>query len=184
MLRRTAPETIEPLFHSKYPLMKSKINSWFLDSSHQSLYQYTTVTGSIITSMLEYGTDPNSALVKFKYFRFVVTTVLLTALSYFLRLDYPIKFVTFRILTSRIFWAKHNVWSRIMYAPLPLKLYLAQLAFGLYWSLEKKVFEWIRSKMVEYEANEIVKNVPVNWGEDGDVDGEDGDVDGDDDVSD
>ena len=68
-----------------------------------------------------------------------------------------VKMVLYRSINSKITWSKHTIWSRILYAPLPLKLYIAQL-IGMGWEkVEGGVGGWCRDRMVEWEAEEIEK---------------------------
>lgn len=73
----------------------------------------------------------------------------------------PLGVTCVKLLTSATFWKQHLNWSRIIYAPLPAKIYFAQIAwaFGL-----AKVFSALehaaRESLIEAECDLIEFAVP------------------------
>ncbi|GMH49415.1 hypothetical protein TrRE_jg9173, partial [Triparma retinervis] len=52
-LYRTAPTSIEPLFHSKYPLTSSLLNPWFHPDKGLAQINHRTVKGALAKSVLD-----------------------------------------------------------------------------------------------------------------------------------
>lgn len=91
--------------------------------------------------------------------RAVITLSVVYMFSLITGLNKLLRIGVFKLIQSSIFWRLYSRWSRIYYAPLPLKLYLFQLAFQGYLKVEEKVGGRVREWMVEREGEGVEKGV-------------------------
>ena len=162
-LHRTSPAaTVLSLWHNKY-----NVDTWFSSHALDCIYQYNTPRGASLTIGLNFiqsllaPAKPSlaSSLILSPYSRFALTLGLLTTLSYLLKIEPLIKTFVIRLQTTELFWRTHQYWSRIVFAPLPLKIYLGQLVVGAWGGVEKKVGKIVWEYLVELETMEIEKGV-------------------------
>ena len=70
----------------------------------------------------------------------------------------PVRVVS-KMVQSNIFWKLYDKWSRIYYAPLPLKLYIFQLIYQFGGEGVEKVFGRVEEWLGEKEGERIEKGV-------------------------
>lgn len=160
-LRRTDTAKVEPMWHSKYAILRS----WFSDESEFSFLQHTGFRGFLLSNVL---LDLGGGIV----LRSLVVLSILTALVVSMpALEYMVN----RLLVSGPFWAKWISWRTFVHASLPLKLIMGQLAWKAtargFGKLEGK----IRDYVVDMESAMLEECVPltVGPGAELDDDGED-----------
>ena len=164
-LRRSDPSKVEPMWHSKYTILKS----WFSDESEYSLLQHTGIRGFILSNVL---LDHNGLRL------LLVVGVLSTLLTTLPIWDYMIH----KILISAYLWNKWQTWGRIAHAALPLKLLLGQMTWKFIAGSFAKLESTVRDKIVEYECAMLEESIPITVGKEANNDEEeDMSVDDDDD---
>lgn len=149
-LRRTDPTKVEPMWHSRYSILRS----WFSDNSEFSLLQHVGFKGFIISTLL---LDLGNGMV----LRSLLALGLVGALIVFMPV---LEYLVNRLLVSGVFWAWWPSWSRIARAALPLKLLIGQMAWkfvaGSFAKLENKVKEYV----VDMECEILEESVPLTVG--------------------
>eukprot|EP00978_Attheya_sp_CCMP212_P017145 scaffold45539_cov51-Attheya_sp.AAC.4 len=147
-LRRTDPSKVEPMWHSRYAILRS----WFSDSSEFSVSQHVGWEGFVVGSLL---LDSPMVL------RAILVTCTAMALITVLPL---LEFMVNRLIVSGLFWSKWKTWSRFVHAALPLKLLIGQMTWkfvtGSYITLETFVREYI----VEMECSLLQDSMPLTVG--------------------
>ena len=159
-LRRTDPTKVEPMWHSRYSILKS----WFADESEFSMLQHVGVKGFVVSSVL---LDGGNGLV-------LRSLLVMTVLSVIITLMPLLEFIVGRIIVSSQFWAQWTTWGRVVRAGFPLKLLLGQLAWKGVATAFSKMENNVREYIVDMECEILEESVPLTVGV----------VDSDDDVTD
>ena len=95
--------------------------------------------------------------------RAVLTTVLVLST---IALGRPLHFLAVRLLTSTMFWKQHLNWSRIVYAPLPAKLYFASIVWRrIIVSNFEAVEKLVRQTLIDMESELLEWAVVAEEGE-------------------
>lgn len=149
-LRRTDPAKVEPMWHSRYSILRS----WFADESEFSLLQHVGARGFLVSSILLDGANG-------MVLRSLLVLTVLSALVLFMPL---IEYVVGRIIVSAPFWAQWMTWGRIVRAGFPLKLLLGQLAWKGVANCFVKVENEVRDYIVDLECEILEDSVPVTVG--------------------
>ena len=174
-LRRTDPTKVEPMWHSRYSILKS----WFADESEFSMLQHVGVKGFLISSVL---LDGGNGLV-------LRSLLIMTVLSVIITLMPLLEFIVGRIIVSAPFWAQWTTWGRVVRAGFPLKLLIGQLAWKGVATTFGKLENNVREYIVDMECEILEESVPLTVGVDSveededvtsDVESEDDIVDGED----
>lgn len=116
-LRRTDPTKVEPMWHSRYSILKS----WFSDESEFSILQFVGWKGFLVSSVL---LDMGKGMVLRALLSVGVFGILITLMPL---LEYLIT----RILVSSLLWMRWKSWGKIVHAALPLKLLIAQVRYKI-----------------------------------------------------
>lgn len=161
-LRRTDTAKVEPMWHSKYAILRS----WFSDESEFSFLQHTGFRGFLLSNVL---LDLGGGIV----LRSLVVLSILTALIVSMpALEYMVN----RLLVSGPFWAKWISWRTFVHASLPLKLLMGQVAWKAtargFGKLEGK----IRDYVVDMESAMLEECVPLTVGPGAEIDDDDEDA--------
>jgi len=161
-LRRTDPTKVEPMWHSRYSILKS----WFSDESEFSMLQHVGVKGFLVSSVL---LDGGNGLVLRSLLIMTVLTVIITLMPL-------LEFIVGRIIVSAPFWAQWTTWGRIVRAGFPLKLLLGQLAWKGVATAFSKLESNVREYIVDMECEILEESVPLTVGVDS-IDEADGESD-------
>lgn len=158
-LRRTDPTKVEPMWHSRYSILKS----WFADESEFSMLQHVGVKGFLVSSVL---LDGGNGLV-------LRSLLIMTVLSVIITLMPLLEFIVGRIIVSAPFWAQWTTWGRVVRAGFPLKLLLGQLAWKGVATAFGKLENNVREYIVDMECEILEESVPLTVGVDAMEDEED-----------
>lgn len=158
-LRRTDPTKVEPMWHSRYSILKS----WFADESEFSMLQHVGVKGFLVSSVL---LDGGNGLV-------LRSLLIMTVLSVIITLMPLLEFIVGRIIVSAPFWAQWTTWGRVVRAGFPLKLLIGQLAWKGVASAFSKLENNVREYIVDMECEILEDSVPLTVGVDAMEDEED-----------
>lgn len=155
-LRRTDTAKVEPMWHSKYAILRS----WFSDESEFSFLQHTGIRGFLLSNLL---LDLGGGIVLRSLVALSILTTLIVSMPV---LEYFVN----RLLVSGPFWAKWISWRTFAHASLPLKLIMGQLAWKAtargFGKLEGK----IRDYVVDMESAMLEECVPLTAGPGADED--------------
>lgn len=151
-LRRTDPTKVEPMWHSRYSILKS----WFADESEFSMLQHVGVKGFLVSSVL---LDGGNGLV-------LRSLLIMTVLSVIITLMPLLEFIVGRIIVSAPFWAQWTTWGRVVRAGFPLKLLLGQLAWKGVATTFSKLENNVREYIVDMECEILEESVPLTVGVD------------------
>jgi len=151
-LRRTDPTKVEPMWHSRYSILKS----WFADESEFSMLQHVGVKGFLVSSVL---LDGGNGLV-------LRSLLIMTVLSVIITLMPLLEFIVGRIIVSAPFWAQWTTWGRVVRAGFPLKLLLGQLAWKGVATTFSKLENNVREYIVDMECEILQESVPLTVGVD------------------
>ena len=165
-LRRTDPTKVEPMWHSRYSILRS----WFSDESEFSMLQHVGVKGFVISSVL---LDGGNGLV-------LRSLLIMTVMSAIITLMPLLEFIVQRIIVSAPFWAQWQTWGRIVRAGFPLKLLIGQLAWKGVATAFTKLENDIREYIVDMECDILEESVPLTVGDvvlEGDEDADDEEMD-------
>ena len=158
-LRRTDTAKVEPMWHSKYAILRS----WFSDESEFSFLQHAGFRGFLLSNLL---LDLGDGIVLRSL---VVLSILTTLIVSMPVLEYFVN----RLLVSGPFWAKWISWRTFAHASLPLKLIMGQLAWKAtargFGKLEGK----IRDYVVDMESAMLEECVPLTVGPGAEIDDKD-----------
>mmetsp|Transcript_23462 Transcript_23462/g.67605 ORF Transcript_23462/g.67605 Transcript_23462/m.67605 type:complete len:408 (-) Transcript_23462:15-1238(-) len=146
-LRRTDTAKVEPMWHSKYAVLRS----WFSDESQFSFLQHTGFRGFLLSNLL---LDLGGGIVLRSL---VVLSILATLIVSMPALEYFVN----RLLVSGPFWAKWISWRTFVHASLPLKLIMGQLAWKLTATGFGKLEGKIRDYAVDMESAMLEECVPL-----------------------
>ena len=161
-LRRTDTAKVEPMWHSKYAILRS----WFSDESEFSFLQHTGFRGFLLSNVL---LDLGGGIV----LRSLVVLSILTALIVSMpALEYMVN----RLLVSGPFWAKWISWRTFVHASLPLKLIMGQLAWKATARGFGKLEGQIRDYVVDMESAMLEECVPLTVGPGTEIDEDDEDA--------
>lgn len=149
-LRRTDPTKVEPMWHSRYSILKS----WFSDDSEFSLLQHVGLKGFFISSVL---LDGGNGMV-------LRSLLIASVLSVLLLLMPILEWVVGRVLVSAQFWSQWLTWGRIARAGFPLKLLIGQLVWKGVASSFSKMENAVREYIVDLECEILEECVPVTVG--------------------
>ena len=161
-LRRTDPTKVEPMWHSRYSILKS----WFADESEFSMLQHVGVKGFLISSVL---LDGGNGLV-------LRSLLIMTVLSVIITLMPLLEFIVGRIIVSAPFWAQWTTWGRVVRAGFPLKLLIGQLAWKGVATTFSKLENNVREYIVDMECEILEESVPMTVGVDSVEEEDDTDV--------
>jgi len=146
-LRRLSPPKVNPMWHDKFDVLKSL----FDPTSPANIAKYSD-GGSLIGAV-------ESGLLNIKGgVGCLVWGAILSALLVFSPILLALTRVTF---TSQPFWDQYNLWSRIVYAPLPLKIYLVQVLGRWAGGGVTKIIERVREGMVDRECERLDMGVQM-----------------------
>ena len=151
-LRRTDPTKVEPMWHSRYSILKS----WFADESEFSMLQHVGVKGFLVSSVL---LDGGNGLV-------LRSLLIMTVLSVIITLMPLLEFIVGRLIVSAPFWAQWTTWGRVVRAGFPLKLLLGQLAWKGVATAFSKLENNVREYIVDMECEILEDSVPLTVGVD------------------
>jgi len=151
-LRRTDPTKVEPMWHSRYSILKS----WFADESEFSMLQHVGVKGFLVSSVL---LDGGNGLV-------LRSLLIMTVLSVIITLMPLLEFIVGRMIVSAPFWAQWTTWGRVVRAGFPLKLLLGQLAWKGVATTFSKLENNVREYIVDMECEILEESVPLTVGVD------------------
>jgi hypothetical protein len=151
-LRRTDPTKVEPMWHSRYSILKS----WFSDESEFSMLQHVGVKGFLISSVL---LDGGNGLV-------LRTLLIIAVLSVIITLMPLLEFIVGRIIVSAPFWSQWTTWGRIVRAGFPLKLLIGQLAWKGVATAFTRLENDVREYIVDVECEVLEESVPLTVGVD------------------
>lgn len=170
-LRRTDPTKVEPMWHSRYAILRS----WFSDESEYSLLQHVGIKGFFVSSVL---LDGGNGMV-------LRSLLILSVLSALVLLMPLIEYVVGRIIVSAPFWSQWMTWGRIVRAGFPLKLLIGQLVWKGVATCFTKLENEVREYIVDLECEILEDSVPVTVGAGAEEedDGEEEDVIGEEDES-
>lgn len=158
-LRRTDTAKVEPMWHSKYAILRS----WFSDESEFSFLQHTGFRGFLLSNVL---LDLGGGIV----LRSLVVLSILTALI----VSMPaLEYIVNRLLVSGPFWAKWISWRTFVHASLPLKLIMGQLAWKATAQGFGKLEGRIRDYVVDMESAMLEECVPLTVGPGAEIDDDD-----------
>mmetsp|Transcript_61377 Transcript_61377/g.176664 ORF Transcript_61377/g.176664 Transcript_61377/m.176664 type:complete len:373 (-) Transcript_61377:31-1149(-) len=145
-LRREDPTKVEPMWHSKYSILKS----WFDPESEYSLLQHVGVQGFFLNALLQ-GYRLQMTL----FFTLMVVGVMfMPILEYFVN----------RFLVSSLVWTSYPRWYRFVHAALPLKIFMAQMAFGYAAKGFGKLSSFVKDMLVEWECSILEQSIPLTVG--------------------
>ena len=150
-LRRTDPTKVEPMWHSRYSILRS----WFSDESEFSMLQHVGVKGFVISSVL---LDGGNGLV-------LRSLLIMTVMSAIITLMPLLEFIVQRIIVSAPFWAQWQTWGRIVRAGFPLKLLIGQLAWKGVATAFTKLENDVREYIVDMECDILEESVPLTVGD-------------------
>mmetsp|Transcript_6385 Transcript_6385/g.13383 ORF Transcript_6385/g.13383 Transcript_6385/m.13383 type:complete len:438 (+) Transcript_6385:112-1425(+) len=158
-LRRTDPAKVEPMWHSRYAVLRS----WFSDESEYSFLQHAGVRGFLVSNvLLDLGRGiVLRSLVLFSLFAAVV--LVMPALEY----------ASNRVLVSAPLWARWYSWHRLVHAALPFKLLVGQIAWKQLARVFAKLEGTIRDYVVDMECGILEECVPLTVGPGAEIDEED-----------
>lgn len=143
-LRRIDPSNVEPLWYSQYAILKS----WFDSNSPYSLYSYLSPQAAVLSFLLD------SPMI-------YATSMALTIVFLFM-LTFPIwEAILTNALTSSGFWLQWPNWARVVHAPLPLKLFLGQLAWKSIAGVLGKLHTRVRNELIELECQLWEECIPL-----------------------
>jgi len=155
-LRRTDTAKVEPMWHSKYAILRS----WFSDESEFSFLQHTGFRGFLLSNLL---LDLGGGIV----LRSLVVLSILAALI----VSMPaLEYLVNRLLVSGPFWAKWISWRTFVHASLPLKLIMGQLAWKVTATGFGKLEGKIRDYVVDLESAMLEECVPLTVGPGSEID--------------
>jgi hypothetical protein len=147
-LRRTDPTKVEPMWHSRYAILKS----WFSDSSEFSLSQHVGWEGFVVGSLLL-----DSPMVLRAILVTCTAVVLITVLPL-------LEYIVNRLIVSGLFWSKWRTWSRFVHAALPLKLLIGQMTWKFVTGSYIKLETFVREYIVEMECSLLQDSMPLTVG--------------------
>jgi hypothetical protein len=145
-LRREDPTKVEPMWHSKYAILKS----WFDPESEYSLLQHVGVQGFLLNALLQ-GIRLQMAL----GLLLVMFTILFMPF---------LEYLGNRFLVSSFFWSQWPRWYRFAHAALPLKLFIGQFAFGYLSKAWSTLTKRVKDILVELECNILEQSIPLTVG--------------------
>jgi len=74
----------------------------------------------------------------------------------------PLHFMMVRFLTWSVLWNRHFAWSRILYAPLPAKLFFLSIIWRRVVVCNYEALEgWIRRRLIDVECDMLEYSVPA-----------------------
>jgi hypothetical protein len=158
-LRRTDPAKVEPMWHSRYAVLRS----WFSDESEYSFLQHAGMKGFLVSNVLLDlgGGIVLRSLVLFSLFAAVV--LVMPVLEY----------ASNRVLVSAPLWARWYSWHRLVHAALPFKLLVGQIAWKQLARAFSKVEGTIRDYVVDMECGILEECAPITVGQAAEIDEED-----------
>jgi len=134
-LRRTDPSKVEPLWHSKFSILRA----WFNPNSSHSLYSYLSPRAALLSFVL----DAPMAL---------GISMALTITFLFL-LTFPVwEVLMTNLLTSSMLWLQWPNWARFVHAAFPLKLLLGQMAWKAIAGALGQLHSRVRNDLIELEC--------------------------------
>jgi len=150
-LRRTDPTKVEPMWHSKYAILKS----WFNDeSSNYCILQQCGLEGIALAIVLN---NPQKSL--------VLKSLLVITMSWMILLLLPVwNFVVNRFFVSSTVWMNWKNWARFVHAPFPLKLYLAQLTWKGLAKIFNDIEKRVRDFLIELECTVLEERMSLTIG--------------------
>jgi hypothetical protein len=149
-LRRSDPTKIEPLWHSQYSIL----SSWFAPESQYSLYSHLSPMGTALSLLLDAP--------------WLLAALIGATITLALLLTLPIwEVVVTTLLTSKFLWLQWPNWGRFVHAALPLKLLLGQMAWKAISVGFQRVYNEIRTVLVEWECRLWQDSIPLTIIEDG-----------------
>jgi len=146
-LRRNDLRKVNPMWHDKYDVA----NSWFASGK----YSITGYASPSYVNLVTYLLD-SPVLIKLG----IMVAIFLAGLAGFPVICAVANFV-FR---SQVFWTQYNVWARVAYAPLPLKLLIAQVSYRFLSDKIGALTNIVRDQLVEVESEGLERGVPVTNG--------------------
>ena len=146
-LRRQDPTKVEPMWHSKYAILKS----WFDDpESDYSFLPHVGFQGFVLNALLQGVRLPIVVGVSLT----ILTIVLLPVLEYFVN----------RLLVSSFLWSQWTRWYRFVHAALPLKLFLGQMIYGYLSKAFSALTRHVKDILVEQECALLEQCLPLTVG--------------------
>lgn len=144
-LRRVDPSKVNPLWHDQYNILKN----WFGEGSQYSVYQHLPQAFAVgISGLLDRP--------------LWLQTVFGVAILFSVIITLPLwRIVGPQLLQTPLLWQTWSHWGRFIHAPLPLKLFLGQLAFYYVGSAVKTVYGNIFNLLVEWECSALEKHLPL-----------------------
>jgi hypothetical protein len=143
-LRRSDPTKIEPLWHSQYAIL----SSWFAPESQYSLYSHLSPLGTALSLLLDVP--------------WLLGTLIAAALLLALLLTLPAWEVALTtLLTSKFLWIQWPNWARFVHAAFPLKLLLGQMAWKALTVAFQRLYNEIRTLLVELECKLWQESIPL-----------------------
>jgi len=152
-LRRNDPSKVEGLWHSKFIILRN----WFVAQSKYSIYTHLPPGALLLSTMLD------SPLLMFGSLAAVLGAFFLITWSLWEKL-------IIGFLSSRFLWQNYQQWGRFLHASLPLKLFLAQMAFGAVSRVAGGGLKRIRKHLVELECTLLEKYTPLTIVDEGAAD--------------
>lgn len=143
-LRRSDPTKVEPLWHSQYAVLQS----WFHPSSQYSLYSHLSPVGTALSLLLDVP------------WLMALTMGAVLAIGLLLTLPVWERALTL-VLTSRLVWVQWPNWGRFVHAALPLKLLLGQMAWRVVAVSFARLYQRVRSVLVEWECQMWQESIPL-----------------------
>lgn len=136
-MRRDEPHKISSLWYDQFLL------------NCKELDQHLGPLGFILSSLLDHKAGLRGVL-----------GILLLATGFILRT--PLHFLLIRFLTWSVLWNRHFAWSRLLYAPLPAKLFFLSIIWRRLVVCNYEAFEgWIRRRLIELECDMLECSVPT-----------------------
>lgn len=145
-MRRDDPSKVEPMWHRKYAILRS----WFDADSEYSFLQHVSFPGFLLNELL-FGYRLHMAVA---IALFTSAIVFMPILEYFAN----------RFLVSGFLWMRWVSWHRFVHAALPLKLFLAQLAFSFLSRRFLDLVSIVKEILVEWECDILERSIPLTLG--------------------
>ena len=146
-LRRQDPTKVEPMWHSKYAILKS----WFDDpESDYSFLPHVGFQGFVLNALLQGVRLPIVVGLSLT----ILTIVFLPVLEYFVN----------RLLVSSFLWSQWTRWYRFVHAALPLKLFLGQMIYGYLSKAFSALTRHVKDILVEQECALLEQCLPLTVG--------------------
>jgi len=146
-LRRQDPTKVEPMWHSKYAILKS----WFDDpESDYSFLPHVGFQGFVLNALLQGVRLPIVVGLSLT----ILTIVFLPVLEYFVN----------RLLVSSFLWSQWTRWYRFVHAALPLKLFLGQMIYGYLSKALSALTRHVKDILVEQECALLEQCLPLTVG--------------------